>query len=407
MALDILIEELEGSLWAAAVGNKRLEGLEVDPSYEEVRWGSIYWARVKTIDAALDAVFLDLDGDNIGILYNSDVRLRQKNGTIKKGGEQAISKTFKTGDFIAVQAKTAYIPQNNNGTAEKKIPQMSMDITLAGRYLVFAAMINENRVSQRIQDKKLRALILKTLDSVKGNEGFIVRAAAAGIQTEILMREGKILKAAWSDMQQYLKGAEPTLIMLGPDAVQRVLSDKAGQHIETIEVVTMEHFNHVEEWCSLFAPDLVTKIQPLELDDATEDLALFHHRDIVGQIGDLFRSYEVLPDGANIIIQPTAALTAIDVNKSGDKRSNLAINLDAAKEIARQIRLRNTGGSILIDFLHFQSKPDEKKILAALEKALQSDPCTVQIHGRTNMGFVEISRKRRTPALSERFDGVL
>ncbi len=309
--------------------------------------------------------------------------------------------------MVAVQAKTAYIPKNIDALPEKKIPQMSMDITLSGRYLIFAAMMKENRVSQRISDKKLRALIMKTLDGVRDQQGYIVRAAAQGIQTEILEREAKLLKAAWNDMQKYFDGREPGLIMLGPDAVQRTLSDKAGQQIDLIEVVTMDHFNHVEEWCSLFAPDLVTKIQPIELEDATVDLALFHYRDIAGQVEDLFQPYVILHDGANIIIQTTAALTAIDVNKSADKRSHLAINLDAAKEIARQLRLRNTGGIIVADFLKFQTKGDEKKVLEALEKAFAGDPCTVQIHGITKLGLMEISRKRRTPSLNERFDGVL
>ena len=154
----------------------------------------------------------------------------------------------------------------------------------------------------------------------------------------------------------------------------------------------------------LFRPP---QIQPLELDDATQDLALFHYRDISGQIEDLFQPYVLLKDGANVIIQTTAALTSIDVNKGADRRSNLAVNIDAANEIAKQLRLRNTGGIIIVDFVKFQAKSDETKVLKALEKAFATDPCTVQIHGRTNLGLVEISRKRRTPPLHERFDGVL
>ena len=406
MGLNILIEELEGSLWAAATDHGQLQGLEIDPVAEEVRWGSIYWARVKTIDAALDAVFLDLDGDNTGILYNSDVRIRnKKTGTITKGGDKAIGKVLKPGDMIPVQAKTAYIPQQKSKGSENKIPQMSMDITLAGRYLVFCTMMDENKISQRIQDKKLRNLIQKTLDAIKDSEGFIVRAAAASIQTEMLEREGKILRAAWRDIQKYFKGTDPGLIMLGPDAVQRMLSDKAGETIDIIEVVTMEHYTHVEEWCALFAPDLVTKITPLEMDNATDDFALFAHRDIIGKIEDLFKPYALLPGGGNILIQTTAALTAVDVNKGADKNAALSINLQAADEIARQIRLRNIGGAILIDFLKFHGGPDLKKLLAALENAFRDDPCTVQIHGRTGLGFIEISRKRRTPSLHDRFDG--
>ena len=92
--MDILIEEQEGRIWVAALKDGRLDGLEVEPSLEEVRWGSIYWAKVKSVDAALDAVFLDLDGFNTGILYNNDTRSEDADGRMVKGGAQAIGKAF-------------------------------------------------------------------------------------------------------------------------------------------------------------------------------------------------------------------------------------------------------------------------------------------------------------------------
>ena len=408
-SLDILVEELEGSLWVAALENGRLQGLEVDPSNEEVRWGSIYWAKITTIDASLDAVFLDLDGENTGILYNKDVRIRGKDGQVIKGGEKAIGKTFKAGDMIIVQAKTAYLPKEDDefAPAENKIPQMSMDVTMPGRHLIYCALATTNRISQRIGDKKLRKQLMTMLDEMQDINGIILRVSASGIQTDVLKREWKILNEAWGQMQKYFAGPDAGLIMLGPDAIQRTLSDQAGKQIDRIEVVTMDHFNHVEEWCSIFAPDLVTKIEPIEMDNATEDLALFHYRDIMGQIEDLFQTYTVLPGGGSIIIEETAALTAIDVNKGGDKRSNLAVNIEATEEIARQIRLRNTGGIIVVDFLKTQKKPDETALMDALEKTVLTDPCTVQIHGRTKLGLIEITRKRRTPPLQERFEGIV
>ena len=133
--MDILIEESDGSLWAAALQDGRLEGLEVDPAFEEVRSGSIYWARVKTIDAALDAVFVDLDGDNTGILYNKDVRIKNKDGTYKKGGDIAIGKVLRPGQMVTVQANSAYLPTDSYDyiNRESKLPQVSMDVTLPGR----------------------------------------------------------------------------------------------------------------------------------------------------------------------------------------------------------------------------------------------------------------------------------
>ncbi|MFK7840175.1 MAG: ribonuclease E/G [Bdellovibrionales bacterium] len=405
--MDILIEEEDGRILVAALKDGRIEGLEMEPPHEEVRWGSIYWAKVTAIDAALDAAFLDLDGFNTGILYNNETRSFDKEGRVVKGGAKAIGKRFNAGDMVAVQAKSAYIPKDHDDFAstETKTPQMSMDITLPGRYIIYCPMMGVNRVSTRIRDKKMRKQLLKMQDELEDIDGCILRLAAANTQTDVLMREGKILQNAWQEMQKFMAGHEAGLIALGPDAIQRTMSDQAAQPIDRIEIVTMEHFEEVEEWCAVFAPDLVTKILPIQLPNAEEELALFHERDIIGQIEDLFQSYCVLPSGGSVILQKTAALTAVDVNKGSDKASKLGTNIEAAKEVARQLRLRNCGGIIMIDFLKMNSKKEEGKLIAALEEAINDDPCTVQIHGITNLGLIEVTRKRRTPPLGERFVG--
>ncbi len=406
MALDILIEELEGSLWVAALYNGLLQGLEIDPFPEEVRWGSIYWAKVKSIDSSLDAAYLDLDGKNTGLLFNKDVRNKGPDGRYTKGGGKAIGTTLKGGDMVIVQAKTSYTPRDDEDDLplENKFPRMSMDIALPGRYLIYCPRMHDNQVSRRIREKSLRKAILSMMDAMADIQGCILRAAAANTQTEILLREGKILKNAWEEMQKHFKGSKPNLIMAGPDAIQRSLSDHAAMHIESIEVAIMDHYTRVEDWCGIFAPDLVTKIQPVELPNATDDFALFDYRDMLGQIEDLLQPYALLESGGNIIIQETAALCAIDVNRGGDKSSNLAINIEAAREIARNLRIRNIGGIVVVDFLKMQGKVQKEKLLKALEDAVQQDPCTTQIHGMTALGLVEISRKRRTPPLAERID---
>jgi Rne/Rng family ribonuclease len=406
MSLDILIEELEGSLWVATLKNGLLQGLEIDPFLEQVRWGSIYWAKVKSIDSSLDAAYLDLDGKNIGLLFNKDARILGPDGRYTKGGGKAIGTVLKGGDMVIVQSKTSYTPRNDEDDLplENKYPRMSMDITLPGRYLIYCPRIHDNQISRRIREKPLRRTILTMMETMVDIQGCILRAAAANTQTEILMREGKILKKAWEEMQKRFKGSKPVLVMVGPDSLQRSLSDHAASHIENIEVAIMDHYTQAEDWCSIFAPDLMTKIHPVELKNATDDFALFDYRDILGQIEDLLQPYALLNGGGNIIVQETTALCAIDVNRGGDKASNLAINIEAAEEIARHIRIRNIGGIIMVDFLKMQGKPMKDKLLTALENAIQQDPCTVQIHGMTALGIVEISRKRRTSPLAERID---
>ncbi|MBI1301705.1 MAG: ribonuclease E [Alphaproteobacteria bacterium] len=409
--MDILIEELENSLWAVALDQGRIEALEIDTPFEAVRWGSIYWAKVARIDAAQDAAFLNLDGENIGILYNRDVRIKQKDGTFKKGGDEAIGKILHPGQMIAVQAKTAYIEAIEEMPWEKedKQAQVSMDITLPGRYLIYCAhddcQTKANHISSRIRDKKLRKQMETMINSIDDMRGLILRASAADLQTEILRREARLLREMWQKISAYFDGESPSLIALGPDSIQRTLSDLAGKPIEHIEVVTMDHFAQVEEWCSLFAPDLMTKITPVELDDAAQDLALLHYRDVLGQIEALLHDYAFLPNGGNLIIQETAALTSIDVNSGNDKRAHLAVNIEAAHEIGRQMRLRNSGGIVVVDFLNMNVR-DQKMLLETLDEVVNADPCTVQIHGFTKLGLMEITRRRRTPRLHDRFEGL-
>lgn len=375
-----------------------------------MRSGSIYWAKVARIDKSRDAVFVNLDGDNIGLLNHTDVRIKQKKGGYQKGGDQAIGKVLSPGDMIAVQAKSAFLandPEEPYAKADGKNPRVSMNITLPGRYLIFAPMEEENRISRRIRSKKMRDQMMKMLDGVKECKGCILRAAALNTQTEVLAREAKILNEMWAQIQEHLKGENPQLIMLGPDAVERTLSDHADKAIEHIDVSTMDHYHHVEEWCDIYAPDLVTKIRPLEISEALDELGLFENAGIMDEIKGLGHPYVILGTGATIIMQQTAALTAVDINSGADDRGNLAINQDAAVEIARQLRLRNLGGIIMIDFLRMKSKKEQDALLETVRDAFDHDPCTIQVHGFTSLGLLEITRQRRTLPLADRLELIM
>lgn len=408
--MDILIEQLNGGLLAAAVDKARLVGLEVDTTAEEVRWGSIYWAKVARIDKALDAAFVNLDGDNIGLLNNADVLIKQKDGTYKRGGDVAIGKVLEPGQMIAVQAQSSFIskdPDEPYARGENKVPKVSMNLVLHGRYVIYAPMEGVNRISKRIRDKDMREQMEQMLESLADCKGCILRAASANTQTDILVREARILDAAWGQIQGFLEGSESQLIMEGPDAIQRILSDLSGQRIDQIELTTMDHFHLVEEWCDIYAPDLVPKITPLEIEGGGEELGLFEYRDIVDQIERLFHPYVMTKEGGSIIIQETSALTAVDVNSGQDKRSVAEVNTAAAKEIAKQLRLRNLGGIIMIDFLKTKSAKDRKALQGIMQKEFDTDPCTVQIHGWTKLGLLEVARHRRTAPLIDRFSNAL
>ncbi len=405
--MEILIDELEQSLWVATVDKNQLIGLEIDPAEEEVRWGSIYWAKVARIDKAQDAVYLELDDDNFGLLYNKNTRILDKNtGKYIKGGDRSITKTLKAGQMIAVQAKTGYLPRADeyDVAMEDKSAVASMEITIPGRHLIYSPMMEENKISSRIKDKKQRKQIQKMLNNLDGLQGFILRASALDTQTDILIREASILKEIWVQLQEFLAGDKPQLIMLGPDAMQRTFGDQAGTTIDTVDIISMDQYQETEEWCEIYAPDLVTKIKPIELPDMNAELGLFDFHDILDQVESLFHPYFLLKHGGNIIIQQANALCAVDINRGSDTRSKLEINIEAIDEIARQLRLRNIGGIIIIDFLKMTNKSDKDKLAKATQAIVEQDPCTVQIHGLTNLGLMEITRKERTPSLHDRLE---
>lgn len=407
--MDILIEELDGGLWTAAVDRRRLQGLEVDPGQEGVRWGSIYYGRIIKIDKALDAVFVDLDGTHTGILHNPDVRIFDpKTGILLSGGKMGISKRLRAGEMIPVQAKSGFTAANPSlpPDPENKLPKLSMDITLPGRYLVHAPYMCENQISSRVRNKFLREQMTKMLSIFTPAQGMILRSSAADMQTDILLREARILKTIWEQIQPFFAGDTPILVMDGPDSFQRTIGDQSSARIDRIQVTTMDHYQQIEEWCELFAPDLVTKITPVELEDPHAELALFDHRGILKDIEILFSREIPLSSGGNLILDTTAAMTILDVNRGHDNRSIMEINLDAAHEIARQIRLRNIGGIIVVDFLKFSKQDDRKTFLASLPPLFDKDSCTVQIHGLTKLGLLEMTRKRRTPSLMEQLEHI-
>jgi Rne/Rng family ribonuclease len=398
--MDILIENLDGSLWTVAVDKKnKIQNLEIDPYSEIIRWGSLYMARVSRIDATNNAAYVDLGFGFDGYLALKDVRINGK----PPAKSRKIGQVLTAGQMVMVQVKTPHNPTGQEGDVftETKASRVSMDIALSGRFMIFTPFSSENRVSKRIKNKDLRKNLKSMLKDIDDIQGCILRSSAAHCQTDVLKREGKILKAIWDNIQEFDGEEEPTLLMMGQNSVQRTLGDLAGSQIGSIAVSTEDVFADTEEWCDLFAPDLMTKITPRAADNTRSGMGLFEIHDLIGQFEQLLNPYVILRSGGSIIIEETAAMTVIDVN-SGADTNKLNTNIEAAQEIARQLRIRNIGGIVMADFISMKDKKQQQKVMEALEKALSDDPCTTTCHGITELGVFEISRQRRTPSLEEK-----
>ena len=400
--MDILIEDIQGSLLVACVDKKRIEGLAIDPESEIIRWGSVYWARVERVDAGLNLAFVDLGYGFKGVLHAGDVLNKKAADTAKS--KRKIGKLLAPGEMVAVQVKTARNPIDNDdpdrGRNEHKASKVSMDIALPGRYMIYAPLMDGNRVSRRISDPDMRKNLQQMIANVDEMNGCILRASAANCQTDILIREGRILSAIWDSLGEYMEGDAPQLLMLGPDAIQRSLSDQSSRPIERVIVNNQLHYEECYDWCDLYAPEMLARIENLE-DPDSDPVSLIEHFDLTPQLDELVQRYVVLDGGGFIIIQETAALTVIDVD-SGTDSSIPNANKQAADEIARQIELRNLGGIIIIDFINPDSKAQKDSLLSRLKNATSRDACTVDIKGWTKLGLVELTRQRRTPTLMDR-----
>lgn len=401
--LDIVIDEKDGALWAAAIDqNGRLFAVDCDCPREEIRWGSIFLGKVETIDKKLDACWVSLGEGFMGLLPHGEWPDKDKAPL--------------AGSLLIVQAKTGVLRDeppteeeeleiSRKVRLEPKVTRLSTDITLPGRYMIFAAKEKTNRLSRRVTDAKARKSMMRMLDELSELfSGCILRASAENTQTDMLIREGNILQKTWEELKyQASLLSAPQEMMVGPNAVERLFSDMASFTLEDIHISLLDHMTVAESWCETFAPDLVTKIAPVQIDNATDDFALFDHLELTSQIEDLLQPYVLLREGGNLIIQETAALTAVDVNRGGDQvSSNLELNRQAAEEIGRQLRLRNLGGIVIVDFINMKQKREQEDVISVMERAVAADACTVQVHGMSALGLLELTRQRRLPALAKR-----
>jgi Rne/Rng family ribonuclease len=278
-----------------------------------------------------------------------------------------------------------------------------MDVSLQGRFLIYTPKSPGNRISRRIRDPLVRKQLIAMSKAIKVVNGCILRASAAHTQTEQLIREAKIQRAIWESLQMFVNDTEPALLMLGPDALQRVLADFATSRVGGIQVADDEREAEARNWCDLYAPELMQKIESRQVSGTRSGTGLLEVHDILGQIEEFLRPTVPLKSGGNLMIEETALGTTIDVN-SGPSNSLQTVNIEAADEIARQIRLRNIGGVILIDFAGPKDKPNLARLDKRLQQAFDLDPCTVESHGPTKTGLFEVTRSRRTASLMDRIE---
>ncbi|HTC74289.1 MAG TPA: Rne/Rng family ribonuclease [Edaphobacter sp.] len=303
----------------------------------------------------------------------------------------AISELLKPGQEILVQIAKEPIA--------KKGARITSHIALPGRFLVFMPTVNHTGVSRKIDSDGERRRLKEILLSEKGEAsgGFIVRTAAEGASEEELRSDLRFLLNLWADIKQRSESSKsPALIYHDLNLVERILRDQVTDNFSAIWVDTEADYERILRFLQRFQPSLIRRVKLY-----TKETPLFEQFGITEEINKALRSKVWLKSGGSIVINQTEALVAIDINtgKFVGKTARLEdtivkTNLDAIPEIVRQIRLRDLGGIIIIDFIDMDERKNRNRVMAALEEELKSDRAPSKILQFNDFGLVAITRKR-------------
>jgi ribonuclease G len=282
--------------------------------------------------------------------------------------------------------------------------RVTAQISLPGRFLVYMPYASKVGVSRKIESReqrsKLREMVTKLLPKDAG--GVIVRTVAEGVTEEHFRREIDSLLALWRKINRkktFVRRA-PALLQRETSLTRGIIRDLFSAKVDALYVDSRELYNEIEQYLTQIDPELIARVQMY-----TEPTPLFDKFDIESEIRDLFKARVELPTGGSLIIQPTEALISIDVNtgrytgKKDPEKTILRTNIEAAREIARQIRLRDIGGIIVCDFIDMETRSNRDKVLQELRTHLGRDRARTKALAVSELGLVEMTRQRVRPSL--------
>ncbi|SHH22579.1 ribonuclease E [Ferrimonas marina] len=383
-------------LRVALVDGQRLYDLDIESPGHEQKKANIYKGKITRVEPSLEAAFVDYGAERHGFLPLKEIAREYFSESASKG-RPSIKEAIKEGQEVIVQ-----VDKEERGT---KGAALTTFISLAGSYLVL--MPNNPRaggISRRIEGDE-RSELKEALSKLTVPEGMglIVRTAGVGKAAEELGEDLNVLLHHWDAITQ-AAGARPApfLIHQESNVIVRAIRDYLRSDIGEILIDHQRIFEQAKEHISLVRPDAVSKLKLYQ-----SEVPLFTHYQIESQIESAFQREVRLPSGGSIVIDPTEALTAIDINsaratKGGDiEETALQTNLEAADEIARQLRLRDLGGLVVIDYIDMGPVRHQREVENRLRDAVRQDRARVQIGRISRFGLLEMSRQRLRPSLGE------
>ncbi|HWO70208.1 MAG TPA: Rne/Rng family ribonuclease, partial [Actinomycetota bacterium] len=357
--------------------------------------GNVYLGKVQNVLPGMEAAFVDIGRGRNAVLYAGEVNYAPED---LEGGQPRIERALRPGQSVLVQVTKD--PMGGKGA------RLTAQISMPGRYLVLVPGSDVWGISRRLPDAERRRLKAIARKIKPEGHGLIVRTAAEGASEEAIAADLERLLRTWSEIEKRAKRAKaPALLYEEPELTVRVVRDLFTDE-EFRELVTDSPrvYEKVTEYLREVAPDLAEKVRLHQ-----GRLPVFEEFHITEQIHKALDRKVWLPSGGYIVIERTEAMTVIDVNTgkhTGGKNLEETVtqtNIEAAREIARQLRLRDIGGIIIIDFIDMLLEQNKRKVVEALKEALALDKTRSQVFDISPLGLLEVTRKRVSGGLLESF----
>lgn len=380
----MLIDETDDETRIAILEKGRLQELHLEQRNQEQTKGNIYKAVVHKIQSSIQSCFVDFGTDKHGFLALSEINFPLCQ---KLNPELNLSK---------VKSGTPLLVQVTRDPIAHKGATLNNYLTIPGRYMVLLPYCKNGGVSKKIEDEQERDRLKTFLQSLDTEEhGIIIRTAGVGRSLQELKKDYTLLKRKWAKIEQdYQKTTKPGLVISEDDVATRFVRDYYTEDIETLWLSNPDTFQRIYQFMKVNIPSCQKDIKLF-----LENSSLFAHFGVEKQVEILSDRTAQLPSGGSIVIDITEALVAIDVNSGRSKASNpktnaLNTNLEAAAEVARQLKLRNLGGLIVIDFIDMADMADRQKVERVLKDAMQTDKASHNLGQISDFGLLELSRQQ-------------
>ena len=418
MDKELIINSTPTEVEIALLENKKLAELHFQKTNSNFTVGDIFLGKIRKLIPGLNAAFVDIGYKKDAFLHYTDLgpKLRSlvkfTNGAMSGGMPQPFLDNIKfepdiikTGKIDQVlDKKQPLLVQILKEPISTKGPRLSCEITIPGRYIVLTPFQNVVAVSKKVSNPEERKRLQRLVESIRPkNFGVIVRTAAEGKRVADIHEEMMLLTSKWKQIHSQLHKASPPKKLLSElDKTSSILRDILSESFNKINVNNKELFLNIKTYLGKIAPDKINIVNHYGA-----NRPIFDHYGVTRQIKSSFGKTATMGSGAYLVIEHTEAMHVIDVNSGqkisqhADQEANaIAVNLESAAEIARQLRLRDIGGIIIIDFIDVRKAENKKKLFHAMKDFMRKDRAQHTILPLSKFGLMQITRQRVRPELT-------